>query len=116
MWLDFTWEYKENSDHWPLFEAGVPSLLMHTGFHGDYHRPQRRHREAQRRRACAQAAAYMLEAVCRVADADELPAFRPASRSENPSMRRQREAPLPPARAAAGPDNGIGTKARANRG
>ncbi len=40
MWLDFTWEYKENSDHWPLFEAGVPSLIIHTGLHEDYHTPR----------------------------------------------------------------------------
>ena len=39
MWLDFTWEYEENSDHWPFYEASVPSLLVHTGVHKDYHRP-----------------------------------------------------------------------------
>jgi len=27
------------SDHWPFLEAGVPSVLLHTGLHPDYHRP-----------------------------------------------------------------------------
>ncbi|RIK73166.1 MAG: hypothetical protein DCC67_18185 [Planctomycetota bacterium] len=95
MWLDFTWEYKENSDHWPFYEAGIPSLLLHTGVHEDYHRPsddvEKLNIEGLRR-----AAAYALETVCRVADAEELPPFRPAARSETAFARREREAPLPP--------------------
>jgi C-terminal processing protease CtpA/Prc len=37
----------------------------------------------------------LVEIVCRLADADELPAFRAASRSETPGMRKRLEAPLP---------------------
>jgi hypothetical protein len=93
--LDFSWEYKENSDHWPLFVAGVPSLLVHTGLHDDYHTP-RDDVEKLNLSGIQLASAYLLETVCRMADAETLPAFRPASRSENPDVQKVREAPLPP--------------------
>ncbi len=96
MWLDFSWEYKENSDHWPLFMAGVPSLILHTGLHDDYHTP-RDDVEKLNISGIRQSSAYLLESVCRLADAEELPSFRAASRSENPSVQRVREAPLAPA-------------------
>jgi predicted metalloprotease with PDZ domain len=93
--LDFSWEYKENSDHWPLFMAGVPSLLMHTGLHEDYHTP-RDDFEKLNIEGIRLATAYALETVCMAADAETLPAFRPASRGENPEVQKLREAPLPP--------------------
>jgi hypothetical protein len=93
--LDFSWEYKENSDHWPLFMAGVPSLLMHTGLHDDYHTP-RDDFEKLNIAGIRLATAYALEAVSMAADADALPNFRPASRGENPSVQKLREAPLAP--------------------
>jgi hypothetical protein len=93
--LDFSWEYKENSDHWPLFMAGVPSLLMHTGLHDDYHTP-RDDFEKLNIEGIRLATAYALETVCMAADAETLPAFRPASRGENPEVQKLREAPLPP--------------------
>jgi len=94
--LDFTWEYKENSDHWPLFMAGVPSLIVHTGLHDDYHTP---HDDVQKLNVPGMRAgtAYMLETICRLADAEALPAFRAASRSESPQVQKVREAPLPAA-------------------
>ena len=95
MWLDFSWEYKENSDHWPLFMAGVPSLLFHTGLHDDYHTP-RDDIEKLNIPGIRLAAAYVLQAVSLAADAEDLPKFRPASRSENPSVQKAKEAPLPP--------------------
>jgi Zn-dependent M28 family amino/carboxypeptidase len=94
--LDFTWEYKDNSDHWPLFEAGIPSLILHTGLHSDYHRPSD-DVEKLNVAGMQQTAIYLVDAIGRVADADELPEFRSAARSETPWTQRQREAPLPPA-------------------
>ncbi len=101
MRLDFTWEYKENSDHWPLFEAGVPSLIVHTGLHEDYHTP-RDDVDKLNVPGMREGAAYLLEAICRLADADELPAFRAASRAENPEVQKVRQAPLPAAPARLG--------------
>jgi S1-C subfamily serine protease len=94
--LDFTWEFKENSDHWPLFEAGVPSLIVHTGLHDDYHTP-RDDFEKVNLAGIRSGTTYLLETVCRLADAESLPTFRSASRSENVSLQRARQAPLPPA-------------------
>jgi hypothetical protein len=103
--LDFTWEYTDNSDHWPLFEAEVPSMLLHTGLHSDYHRPSD-DVEKLNIAGMRHAAAYLLEIVCRLADADELPKFRAAARSETPAMRKKLEAPLP----AAAPRLGLAWK------
>jgi len=95
MWLDFTWHYEENSDHWPFYEASIPSLLVHTGLHNDYHRPSD-DIEKLNVAGMRQTSAYLLEAVCNLADADALSAFRHASRSESDYTQRQRESPLPP--------------------
>lgn len=93
--LDFTWEYKENSDHWPLFQSNVPSLYIHTGFHDDYHRPSD---DVERLNidGIRQTTEFLVGATMRVADADELPAFRPAGRLDSPDLQRRQEAPLPP--------------------
>jgi hypothetical protein len=95
MWVDFSWEYEENSDHWPFYEASVPSLLIHTGVHDDYHRPSD-DVEKLNIAGMRETTAYMLEVVTRAADADSLPGFRQAARSENAYTRRQRETPLAP--------------------
>jgi hypothetical protein len=40
MTIDFTWELKGNSDHYPFFQRRIPVLMLHTGLHDDYHRPR----------------------------------------------------------------------------
>ena len=109
MWLDFSWEYKENSDHWPLFVAGVPSLMLHTGLHDDYHTP-RDDIEKLNVAGIRLASAYLLETVCRLADADALPAFRPASRSENPSTAARARSAAAAGRAAVGAHLDLGPR------
>jgi len=37
--LNFTRELKKNSDHHTFFSRNIPILMLHTGLHGDYHRP-----------------------------------------------------------------------------
>ena len=39
LWLNFTWEVVDNSDHWPFLQQRIPAVLLHTGLHRDYHRP-----------------------------------------------------------------------------
>ncbi len=34
-----SWEAWEQSDHFSFYRKEVPSLFLHTGIHGDYHRP-----------------------------------------------------------------------------
>lgn len=37
--LDFTWEMKEDSDHWSFYKKNIPVVMFHTGLHSEYHRP-----------------------------------------------------------------------------
>lgn len=38
--LDFRWEMTDNSDHYTFYSRSIPTLMFHTGLHGEYHRPQ----------------------------------------------------------------------------
>ena len=93
-WVDFTWEYKDNSDHWTFYQAGIPSLCLHTGLHDDYHRPsddvEKLNIEGMRL-----IGRYFLEQLCEMADADQLPSFRSQSRFETPHSQKRFERPLP---------------------
>tara|TARA_R110002111_G_scaffold262613_1_gene339489 strand:+ start:86385 stop:87917 length:1533 start_codon:yes stop_codon:yes gene_type:complete len=31
---------RPDSDHWPFYQKGIPFLMLHTGKHDDYHRPE----------------------------------------------------------------------------
>jgi membrane-associated protease RseP (regulator of RpoE activity) len=37
--FDFDWAMRPEADHYPLFEKGIPILMLHTGMHDEYHRP-----------------------------------------------------------------------------
>ncbi len=98
IWQDFSWELKENSDHWPFIQRQIPTLMLHTGLHEDYHRPsddlEKLNLEGMR-----YAARHLLRLVVKAADAQELPTFRPAGLRESPSGRQRLETPvadLPP--------------------
>lgn len=97
--LDFPWEMKDNSDHHSLFQRQVPVLMLHTGLHGDYHRPSD-DPETLNYDGMRQVTQLLLESVLEVADAPQRPAFRPRSQSENESLRQRYEQPLaaPPPR------------------
>jgi hypothetical protein len=95
LWIHYDWELKENSDHWPFFQWNVPVVLLHTGMHEDYHRPSD-DVERVNRDGMKDVAAYLFDLVYRAADADDLPRFRSAARSETPFTQRRRERPLAP--------------------
>lgn len=94
-WIDFTWEYKDNSDHWTFYQSDIPSLCIHTGLHEDYHRPsddvEKLNIDGMR-----QVAGYFVEQLCELADAQQMPEFRSQSRLETPQTQRRMERPLPP--------------------
>ncbi len=92
-WLDFTWEYKSNSDHWTFYEAGIPSLYLHTGLHEDYHRPTD-DIEKLNVDGIRQVSAYLLEQLSKLAEVDQLPTFRADSSHESPALQRHHEQPL----------------------
>jgi len=94
-WLDFTWDYKDNSDHWTFYQASIPSLYLHTGVHDDYHRPSD-NVEKINLDGLRTITGYLLEKACHLADVDELAKFRTESRLETPYAQKRREKPLEP--------------------
>jgi membrane-associated protease RseP (regulator of RpoE activity) len=96
VWMDFTWEMKNNSDHYSFYERGIPSVMLHTGLHNEYHRPSD---ESHTINAAGlrQVTALFLRLVLDLADRDPLPAFREESRREGPAAQRdlQQTQPLP---------------------
>jgi hypothetical protein len=91
--LDFTWELNSNSDHWSFLEKRIPTVMVHTGLHRDYHRPsddvEKVNREGMR-----EVSRYMLSAAIEAADAEALPEYRNAGRREHVGMQRSMERPL----------------------
>jgi hypothetical protein len=97
--LDFTWQMKDDSDHWPFYNQGIPVLMLHTGLHKDYHRPSD---DVERINAAGleEVSRLMFQTVLGLANADQLGKFRPESRRETDDVRRGLERPAapPPAR------------------
>ena len=94
-WLDLNWDYKDNSDHWTFYQAGIPALCMHTGLHDDYHRPTDdvEHLNLNGMRRVTQ---YLVEQLAKQADAETLPQFRPQARHETEATHQRLQAELPP--------------------
>ncbi len=94
LWLDFSWELTNNSDHWSFLERRVPIAVLHTGLHQDYHRPSddahKINREGMR-----DVGRYLLGLLMAVSNEDRLPAFRGRVKRETETMRRALERPLP---------------------
>ena len=92
-WLDFTWDYKENSDHWTFYQASVPSMYVHTGVHDDYHRPSD-DVEKLNIEGIGIVSRYLVEQICELADVEALPTFRMESHYESPSLQSRKEREL----------------------
>ncbi|MCC7476793.1 MAG: M20/M25/M40 family metallo-hydrolase [Pirellulales bacterium] len=104
MKLDFSWDVKANSDHWPFMQQGIPAALFHTGLHADYHRPTD---DADRinQDGMQQIARYILSALIRAANENTLPKFREAVHCENDGLRKDFEQSLPPVSVAGWPNH-----------
>jgi hypothetical protein len=91
--LDFSWELKANSDHYPFFAREVPVLMFHTGLHEFYHRPTD---EAHRinHHGSEQVAQLLFALAHEVANQDSVPRFRPYSRAERPEHLADLERPV----------------------
>lgn len=92
--LDFLWDIKANSDHWPFIENRIPIALLHTGLHSDYHRPSD-DVEKINRQGMREICRYLFALIVRVANEDRLPQFREAVRYESESGRQRLEQSLP---------------------
>lgn len=88
--LDFNWELKENSDHWPFVQRNVPILMPHTDKHADYHRPGD---DAERvnSQGLEQTGRLTFALAYQLATRDMIPQFRTAWRHETEYTRRQME-------------------------
>jgi hypothetical protein len=96
LWLDFSWELHENSDHWSFLERQIPVALLHTGLHKDYHRPSD-DADKINRDGMRDVSRYLLAAMMKVANEDRLPTFRRNVTRETLGMQRSFEMPLPKA-------------------
>jgi hypothetical protein len=102
LWLDFTWEMKENSDHWTFYERNFPTLMFHTGLHDNYHRPSD-DAHLLNTEGIEQVARLVFAASNAIADSDQTWKFRSESRREDPAAKRAFEQVL----AAPGPRLGM---------
>jgi Zn-dependent M28 family amino/carboxypeptidase len=93
--LDFSWQLKADSDHWPFYERRIPVLMFHTGLHGDYHRPSD---DAHRinHAGLASVTRVAFQTVVQLADAEQAPAFREAVRRESSLGQHWLEQPTSP--------------------
>jgi hypothetical protein len=93
--LDFSWELKDNSDHYPFFSRQIPILMLHTGLHDDYHRPTD---DAERINVdgTRDVSRLLFQLAVELANQEALPPFREASRRETVHRQRELERPLPP--------------------
>jgi C-terminal processing protease CtpA/Prc len=104
LWLDFSWELHDNSDHWSFVEHRVPVALLHTGLHSDYHRPSD-DVEKVNRDGMRDVSRYLLAAIIKTANEDQLPTFRSRVTRETKETQRSFERPLPKASLAAWPSD-----------
>jgi hypothetical protein len=93
--IDFDWKMKADSDHWPFIARSIPTIMFHTGLHGDYHRPSDdphtvNHEGVAR---VAQVAFYALVAL---ADRPDSVPFREAGRREHAGSKAALEQPVAP--------------------
>ena len=80
--LGFPWLVTNNSDHYSFIDREIPSLLIHTGLHDDYHRPSD-DVEKLNRPGMEQVARFLIQVVVEATERDELPTFRARSRQES---------------------------------
>jgi len=93
--LDFTWDIRGDSDHYPFFSHNIPVLMLHTGKHDDYHRPSD-DAEKINHQGLSEIARLMLGIVLEAAEAPELGRFRSQSRVESDFLKGAAERTLAP--------------------
>jgi len=84
--LDFRWEMKPNSDHYPFFEKGIPSLMFHTGLHDEYHRPQD-DAHLINNQGIERVSQLAIRFIWKLANQSSIAGFRSKSRSETEGQR-----------------------------
>jgi len=108
--LAFDWKVEPDSDHYSFLQAGVPTLMFHTGLHNDYHRPSD-DAHLVNLDGLEPVARLTFDTLLQVADATgSCPSFRPQCLTESNATKSRLEA-----RAFLAPDSpgrwGIGIRA-----
>ena len=93
--LDFHWEIKPDSDHFPFIDHGIPALLFCTGLHADYHRPSDT-ADKINSAGMREVTEMALRTVVELADADTLPGFRSHWHEEGVATKAAFEQSAPP--------------------
>jgi len=104
LWLDFSWDLHENSDHWSFLERRVPIALLHTGLHEDYHRPSD-DADKINRQGLRDVSRYVLAMLLKAGNEDRLPTYRADGWRETLAKQRELEQPLPQVTLDAWPGN-----------
>jgi hypothetical protein len=90
LWLDFSWDLNNNSDHWSFVEHQIPVVMLHTGLHKDYHRSSD-DADKINRAGLESVTRYLLDTVVAAADADTLPKYRTNRRFESLAVQKSRQ-------------------------
>jgi hypothetical protein len=93
--VEFSWLMKADSDHWPFFTRSIPTLMFHTGLHGDYHRPSDDPHTVNEEGVAAVSRVVFLT-VLDLANREAVGRFRAVSRSEHSGTRAWLEHPAEP--------------------
>ena len=94
--LDFRWEIESNSDHYSFYQRGIPFIMLHTGLHGDYHRPSDDAHKVNAQ-GLRDVSRLLFQVIHELANRSQATAFRGASRHDGELGRRRLEKAQPPA-------------------
>ncbi|MCL6504037.1 MAG: M20/M25/M40 family metallo-hydrolase [Pirellulales bacterium] len=92
--LEYSWELREDSDHYSFYEHNIPTLMLHTGLHADYHRPSDDVEKLNLQGMC-RVTRLVTALLCTLDAQPALPTFRPACRQERLGDQLRLEQPLP---------------------
>ena len=93
--LQFNWDIQSDSDHYPFIRKQIPTVMMHTGLHGEYHRPSD-DIETLNYEGLQSVARYVARTIWGLADRAEPFRFRQAAMAESETVRRTFERFAPP--------------------
>ena len=86
----FDWDITEDSDHYSFISGRIPTVMLHTGLHDQYHRPSD-DIELVNNDGIRDVAGLTLALAVTVANGEKRPTFRPEARVESNATRRRFE-------------------------
>jgi hypothetical protein len=99
--FDFTWTLRPKADHFPMFEKGIPVLMLHTGLHDEYHRPSDKP-DTLKGPGMSRVVRLLFGMMYELADRPGRLAFRKAAQYETEEqVQKRRQTPPPPPRLGA---------------